>query len=656
MPLFCTLKNQYAGTNTPPADRFVDRGYPLMFEGKNKHMFFLDPEDTTKTVQKFYGAPLDVAHGALCYNNSLPSGQQYYNDDTGNDIDIFGPIKRFEVAEPTSIMFGGSFRMFKKLEVNDHKINVVTTQVRVQEETQLSINAFSFTTVHTDQLKHEDNISLLNDISVSNHKITKHLRQIKLPSETPVTITDRRVGDDYPSNGGSFQIVHDIRKESANGSHEISNLINDVYLPEYHLNLLDSSQNVINETGSTNLGSDPYLAFWEKDNSGDGTNLTINKIKFNDCTWTRSSNIISIKPTHNALHTLTTTSNSFQGNIQLSGTGCSGNIILTGSAGVTVRSTGSSIIISAPQNTDTNLSTISTNNTTYLVGKSAQPSTSTNTSTGYGNPDVYMNSGNLYAKHFYATTPNAGVWNQDMAAAIEITGNDSGSQTPIFRVKTPTGKKCQLEFCEKFDTMRLYKSGSYAEFPDSGINGKIPISTAHSSNDSSKLVKDIRVVTALPSDAGSYPNTLFLVTGWEEVIENPSINPTLISTKNMVQININTGVQSINVNGTDYTSSQQIFVSTGDNVTWTATAKTGYYMNTVSGTINNITKNVTISPTATKNIDIIDPTISFQPINDPRECPYFSTTRTNCHFTSMAEKGKYICFTNCGAADLSILT
>lgn len=115
-------------------------------------------------------------------------------------------------------------------------------------------------------------------------------------------------------------------------------------------------------------------------------------------------------------------------------------------------------------------------------------------------------------------------------------------------------------------------------------------------------------------------------------------------------------MQSINVNGTDYTSSQQIFVNTGDNVTWTATAKTGYYMNTVSGTINNITENATISPTATKNTVIVNPTISFQPTNNPNACPYFSTTRTNCPFTSIDEKAKYICNINCGALDLSIRT
>lgn len=78
-------------------------------------------------------------------------------------------------------------------------------------------------------------------------------------------------------------------------------------------------------------------------------------------------------------------------------------------------------------------------------------------------------------------------------------------------------------------------------------------------------------------------------------------------------------------------------------------------MNTVSGTINNITENTTISPTATKNT-VIDPTISFQPTNNPNTCPYFSTTRTDCPFTSIDEKAKYICNMNCGAHDFSIRT
>lgn len=115
-------------------------------------------------------------------------------------------------------------------------------------------------------------------------------------------------------------------------------------------------------------------------------------------------------------------------------------------------------------------------------------------------------------------------------------------------------------------------------------------------------------------------------------------------------ITINTGVQSINVNGTNYTSSTSIKVEEGSDVTWTATAKSGYYMNTTSGTISNISAAAAISPTATKNIAITDPT----QIITPGACPYFSTTRTTCAFTNTADKTKYLCSQNCGGYDSSI--
>lgn len=111
-----------------------------------------------------------------------------------------------------------------------------------------------------------------------------------------------------------------------------------------------------------------------------------------------------------------------------------------------------------------------------------------------------------------------------------------------------------------------------------------------------------------------------------------------------VQININTGVESISVNGTKYTSSQKIYIKEGTNVTWTSTAKSGYAMNTVSGTINNIQESATISPTATK-LSVIKP--SDKPTVSGK-CLYASPSLSTCHWTKLEDKVKYLCDQTCG--------
>lgn len=406
MPLFCTLKNEYIGTNTPPADRFENRGYPLMFEGKNKHMFFLDPEDTTKTVQKFYGAPLSVAHGALCYNPSLPSGQQYYNNDTGNAIDIFGPIKRFEVGEPTLITFGGSFRMFKKLEVNDHKIDVVSTQVQVQEETQLSVDIGN---VVNNPLSHGGKFQVITGLNVQHHKITPNYNQFTLPNETTLSL-------EGSSSTGITQRTVTVHRITSVSGHTINTTSTVFTIPSTShsfsitkgSDVADTKITLSNTKGSNTVDTSFNLRY--------GENISISY----------NSNVIAISATntHSVNHTFSATADSNVGKITLNKANSSGT---TGTSFTISSGTGISITGS-----ETNL-------------------TITNSST---NTDTKCTS---EANHY---TPSGTEHNGNLVRGI--TYDSKGHITNIVRTTS---------------------------------------------------VNDIRVVTALPSDAGSYPNTLFLVTG-----------------------------------------------------------------------------------------------------------------------------------------------
>lgn len=69
--------------------------------------------------------------------------------------------------------------------------------------------------------------------------------------------------------------------------------------------------------------------------------------------------------------------------------------------------------------------------------------------------------------------------------------------------------------------------------------------------------------------------------------------------KVMVHIILNTGVSSITVNGTSYTSSTDIEVKSGEVLNWSATAATGYNLSEASGVIKAEKEDVTISPVAT---------------------------------------------------------
>lgn len=582
MPLFCTLKNQYAGTNTPSADRFVNRGYPLMFEKDNKHMFYLDPEDETKTVQKFYGAPLTIQHNGTTYDGTKYSLAPMI---AANGINYVGAgCCASSLFYNYNVDFGQSFNVISKIHVSDHLINAEFCGITLPRETQLS--TFSTTTVFVEPLKHEGTISFVTGITVSNHMITTQKQRIKLPSETPITIKTTPVADDYPSNGDFFRIIYNVTKSSTN-SHEITQQYHYVNLPEYHLGLLDSSQNVISETGNDTDGNSPYLRFWEKCHTDDGSDVTIDKIKFNDCKWARSSNILSITPKHNASHTLSTTSNTAQGNIRLSGAGCSGNVILKGSGGVTVRSNGSTITINAPTNTDYRVYTNSTDSTVYLSGKTT---TLQHTGQEYINDKVYMSNGVLYSNNERVISVNESDGVVEVGKYLDFHtaghfGNNTNGEDYAARLQDLTESKRDITL------------------PANG--GTLPVSNEHSSNSAGKLVTDIRIVTSLPSDASSYPTTLFLVTGGGVTEPTPEPTPAPVTQYN-VSFTLPTGVSSVNINGTNYTNSPAKF-NVGTNITWTFnTSSTDYIISSGKTGSAQLTSNYTITtPTVSRKYHLL---------------------------------------------------
>ncbi len=316
MPLFCTLKNQYAGTNTPSADRFVNRGYPLMFEKDNKHMFYLDPEDATKTVQKFYGAPLSVTHEAEIYDPNVVPSTRY--EDLGNDISPLSPDIKYEVGAGT-VGFGSSFRTITKLEVNDHQIRVQTNRIQIPYETQLSLGTQELIPIKT--LNHKDKFNIITGLTVKSHKITPTYTQCILPTETTLTVTSSAISNDYPSNGGLFRIMHSINAVS---NHTFNCNYAYVYLPSFDLKLLNRYGTEINYSNNmVCYAEEPTLDFGylqKSSTSSTGTWRSIKKIKFIGAIYCVSSNCLSIDvntvQNHAANHTFSVSN----GNVTLNNT------------------------------------------------------------------------------------------------------------------------------------------------------------------------------------------------------------------------------------------------------------------------------------------------------------------------------------------------
>ena len=498
MPLFCTLKATYTGTNVPPIEKFSNNGYPLLFEPVNKHLFYANPDDNT--VNKFYCAPLS---------------KELARTTTGETIDV---------------SVGGSFDVQDSTSVSDHVIMDNKKTVKINKETSVtSTGSLSANQSLTWGSTVNIPISIKNE-GTNGHELSLRTGKLTMPANPNTDnhkATHNFIIKELSNHSSEVKVEEIVLTNTGSNSDGSANNARFLIESGNNVNITKSNDNQIKISAddthaATHGGSIDTItggsAILQLTNNGsDGTKTTnlwtLQGAGVTTISAFRNNVVISSIDSHVATHGAsidTATANSPI--LQLTKNGSSGNDItnlwtLKGSGSTTVSASSNTVTISS---TDASVRTVSTPNKVYLSGK-----TTSNNSTGneYVNSSVYMNNGSLYSKHFYATTPNTGNWGTSVAAALDIKGNDSGSQTPIFRVTSNTYGNCQLEYCEKFGVMRLYRNGKYTEFPNWNIDGKIPISTTHNQNAVNTLVHDIRVVSALPSNAASYPNTLFLVTG-----------------------------------------------------------------------------------------------------------------------------------------------
>lgn len=432
MPLFCTLSSAYTGTTTPSSTSFENRGYPLMFETSKKHMFFVDPGDnkSTKTVHKFYGAPLSI--------NPTVSG--------------------------SVLSHGDSFVAVSNISVNDHNITQHLNVLNLPNETNLSLGR-STTSVSP---SHGGSFTTISSVSVSNHQITPTYCTVNLPNETPLTITTSAVGDDYPSNGGQFRIVWSISKTTPQ-THKFNWSYDYVHLPKIDLRVLNDDETIFSQLICESKTS-KILEFGYLQNK---TWYSMTKIRFIDFDWCYiGNNYYDISPSHNGTHTISVEPNDNEGTVSLTGTNCYGTVTIYGQNGIAVKAPNrNSIAIHG--NTRIGCGDVMQASFTDLTDD-----TLTNVS-WYNNPKLDFGRFTLGFRHCildkgpltnsFIVTPNSG------HGIIVTNGKSTVTTDPSDKVNLVT-----------------WQNGS--------ANGVGP-------------VYDIKVVSSLPSNAASYTNTLYLVTG-----------------------------------------------------------------------------------------------------------------------------------------------
>lgn len=634
MPLFCTLASAYTGENTPTPTTFENRGYPLMFETSKKHMFFVDPGDnkSTKTVHKFYGAPLSVVHSYWSVRNRM---ELFTNEFYEEPFGYLPGSMRNDIATAT-LEHESEFSVISEIKVNDHAINAKYATLKLPRETTLSLGSTPSSTVSP---SHGGNFSVINSIKVSNHKITPQYKTVWLPNETKLSIgTASLLNYISAKHGESFTVIGDLDVSN----HTITPINSVINLPESYLyatckasmkynsilhkfywvvygayiNMKNESKNVLLQQGN-NISITCGTEYNTESN-----NILIGNEVGNTIT-------ISATNTHSANHTFSASASSNVGTITLNNTDSSGDnstsFTITGTNGINVTASSTNINISSPYNAS--VKTQKTNSTTYLSGKLT---TSDEIGWEYVNDRVYMKNGVLYSKDERTLTVTS-------AGVVEV-GKYIDFHSANFGTNDSQDYCCRLQ--DDSTSARIIKLPNNA--------GTLPVSNHHTSNSANILVTDIRVVTSLPSNAASYPNTLFLVTGGG-VTPQPTYNPsTTPEVRPSVNIVINTGVKSITVNGTNYTTSTIKQFPLGTTITWSATAQSGYNITLPSsGSFENIITDITISPTANKNL-VINPDPTFYPPSN--KCSHASPSRKTCYYANDPDaKAKIICDTNCGA-------
>lgn len=510
MPLFCTLANQFTTTTTPDPDIFENKGYPLMFETKNKHMFFVDPgedlnDEDKRIVHKFYGAPLSVIHSSITYNGTNYSLAPMLPSNLGF-ITPSSCTNRYKYNY--NVSFGQSFNVISRIVVSDHKINANFCSVILPNETTLSLGRSTSSITP----KHGESFDVVSSLSVSNHKITPTYTTVNLPesylyaSSYHQFITSSH-GLIYAKKGAYLFTKNEEKNIKLLIGDNIDITVGSEYNPPGILSIGNTGSSItisanndhIAEHGATsNNETDPVLIMTNNGFNGDEETDMWQLVGGGATTITGKNRIITISSVndHSVSH-----DTQFSGKtLQLTKNGSSGTSLLNmftfnAGNGIDISISGKTVTFNNTKpNTDENVrSFVTDNNKFYISGKT---SNQTNlVSTENISNKAFVDSGVIYSNNERTLTVTS--------AGVVEAGRYIDFHLENFATNDSKDYCCRLQ--DDSSSSRVVK------LPNNG--GTLPVSNEHSKNSANKIVTDIRVVTALPSDAGSYPNTLFLVTG-----------------------------------------------------------------------------------------------------------------------------------------------
>lgn len=210
------------------------------------------------------------------------------------------------------------------------------------------------------------------------------------------------------------------------------------------------------------------------------------------------------------------------------------------------------------------------------------------------NPNVksitvtHSGTSNTYTSQSYVSVP-VGVtvtWTATCADGYAVKGGNSGSFTMTsFYQLAPTAEKVTMYPL----TITLNTNVTSISVTIDGTTTKYTSSAVVNVKQGASVSWTAAVATGynLSSSGGSFTMTTA-----------SSISPTASIKTFTVTVTLNTGVDSIRINGTSYTSSQRLTLNYGTSVSWSATPKTGYTLSQASGSFT-VTSARTIAPTAT---------------------------------------------------------
>lgn len=523
MPLFVTTTK-----NNLTYDQLSTNGHPIALNTNNKHIYFAQPGDSSKKVHDFSCQTLSIS-GTSSFGNASTSGE------------------------------GNTGTFVRGLSVNDHTITLQIGTVTLPTDTNISVNSATETTKTID-IAVGGNFTTLTGVlagGTHNHTLTLQPQTVTVNKETSITLGNTNTSTSTPLTFGSkFSYVSAISVGGKN-NHALSFNRNTLTLPSlrtlsYDEGLTTSSYiQYIQRVTASNTGEIKYYSY----NIYPGNYMSINKGYFNNdaVSVSHSTSIKSrtfSKTSNNFTSILGITSNghgityitenyalpnsAFDGqlqNLQI----YAGNTNLTNNttAGIcyvgvaTIRLTNSDNIVRIKGENTINVS-ICIDNTGPYINIQDEPyhaakhtfslsshkfSLSQTNYDGAGSTDFTLAAGNNVTLTddtsnrkitISATDTNTHAANHTMGV-----GNRSGNDGAYFRINNVNSSGGGLIDLHIIGTNGIIVS----KYSDSTINikGNNLIQYTNNQVNSVGPVKEISVVSSLPSDVASHPNTLYLI-------------------------------------------------------------------------------------------------------------------------------------------------